>query len=205
MSVIHGLDLIAARRSEPVLLAPGPTTADLHQMLTAATSAPDHRRQRPWRFYIIEGPARERLGETLASALAATRQQAGASITEHELAAERRKPLRAPTIVAIAAVRREGSVPPWEQLASAAAATQNLLLAATALGYGSMWRTGALLDDPCVKDAFCLAVDDRMIGLVFLGRAPTGPRPTRRKPPPHELILRWSGARRTDRWAPTDG
>src|SRR3546814_21111290 len=58
-----------ARISTPsrLLQAPGPTAAQLAQMLDAAMHVPDHGRLAPWRFLHISGEARLALGEILAS------------------------------------------------------------------------------------------------------------------------------------------
>ena len=53
----------------PFLTAPGPDEGTLAQILSAGASAPDHGRLRPWRFIVIRGSARERLGEVFAEAL----------------------------------------------------------------------------------------------------------------------------------------
>ena len=53
----------------PFLTGPGPDAAMLAEILAAGASAPDHGRLRPWRFIVIRGDARERLGEVFAEAL----------------------------------------------------------------------------------------------------------------------------------------
>ena len=50
--------------------------------------------------------------------------------------------LRAPLVIAvISRVVKNPGAPEWEQVLSAGAACQNLLVAATALGYGAQWIT----------------------------------------------------------------
>jgi nitroreductase len=56
-------------------------------------------------------------------------------------------------VVVVAIEPVAGSIPTIEQVSAAAAATQNILLAATALGLGSMWRTGDPCYDPKVRAA----------------------------------------------------
>lgn len=91
-------------------------------------------------------------------------------------AKERTKLGRAPLVLVAATVqapegrRRAADRIPWdEQRMSTAAAIQNLLLAATSLGYGSMWRTGETARDPIVKEALGLGPDDEIAGFVYLG------------------------------------
>ena len=65
--------------------------------------------------------------------------------------------------------REHDKVPHWEQLASTAAATQNLLLALQALGYATVWRTGPLANAAAVKTYFGLEGDNQVVGFVYIG------------------------------------
>src|SRR3984893_14396494 len=53
------IDLLLTRRSaKPAMLgAPGPSSAELATILTAATRVPDHKKLVPWRFMVFEGEA----------------------------------------------------------------------------------------------------------------------------------------------------
>ena len=82
-----------------------------------------------------------------------------------------RHPLRAPVIVVVAA-RVEPAhpkIPEVEQVAAVAAAAQNMLLAAHALGFAAKWATGKQAYDPGVKAGLGLADDDRILGFLYLG------------------------------------
>ena len=81
----------------------------------------------------------------------------------------RAKPLRAPTIVIAAARISKGKIPDVEQIASVAAGVQNMFLAAHALGYGVMWKTGAAAYDPEVKTALGLLREDHIVAMLYLG------------------------------------
>ena len=59
------------------------------------------------------------------------------------------------------------------------AAVQNLLLAAHALGYGAVWKTGPAAYDPHVKTAMGLRADDHIIAMVHIG-TPVARGPVRR-------------------------
>jgi len=48
---------------------PGPSDADLAEMFEAATRVPDHGMVRPWRFVVMRGDDRARMGEVFAEAL----------------------------------------------------------------------------------------------------------------------------------------
>jgi nitroreductase len=56
-----------------------------------------------------------------------------------------------------------------ENICAAAAAIQNLLLAAHAEGLGAKWRTGGPATDPNVKQLLGLEPDQHLIGLIYIG------------------------------------
>ena len=55
---------------------------------------------------------------------------------------------------------------------AAAAAAENLFLAAHDLGYGVMWKTGAAAYDAGVKAAVGLSNEDHIVGIMHLGTRP---------------------------------
>ena len=166
---MEAIDAILKRRSAKTLVEPAPDPGALRLLLECASRAPDHGRLRPWRFIVIRGAARECLGELLAEQL--RRQQPAASA--EALQRERQKPLRAPLIIAVAAVRNAAArIPLIEQILAAGAAAQNMMLAAPALGFGAMWKTGDAAYDDTVKVALGLEAGDAIVGFIYLGTAP---------------------------------
>lgn len=163
------LEGIGSRTSPLKLTAPGPSAAHIEQIIRAGTRAPDHGRLRPWRFAVFEGAAREKLGDAMANCL---RARIPNSPQEH-LDAERGKAMRAPTIIAVGAKISKGKIPEIEQVGAVNAAVQNMLLAAHALGYGAMWKTGAAAYDTSVKAMLGLAAEDHIVALVYLGTVAT--------------------------------
>ena len=128
----------------------------------------------------------------LAEALRRSGRQRGAEPDAAAEDRERAKPMRAPVIIAVAcAAGGDEKVPHGERLAAVAAATQNLLLAATALGYGAMWRTGAPARSAAVREALGFGPGDEITGFVYLGSIPGDQEP----PPAHRdldgLVREW--------------
>ncbi len=163
---MQAIDALLERRSAKTLTDPAPDAGALELLLECASRAPDHGRLRPWRFIVISGAARDRLGELMADQL--RRQQPGASA--ESLQRERQKALRAPLIVVVAAVcDAAAKIPAIEQVLAAGAAAQNVMLAAPALGFGAMWKTGAAAYDDTVKAALGLASTDAIVGFLYLG------------------------------------
>ena len=191
------LATIIARRSVGRLAPPGPTPSAMHHILAAAASAPDHEQLRPWAFVVLEDAAKEAFGTVLADAYRARCHAAGIEPTPGQLEKERTKLGRAPVVLVVAATPRPNpKIPEVEQVWSAAAAAQNALLAAAALGYGSMWRTGDAAYDDRVKEALGLTPTDVIVGFLYLGTVPPG-----RELPPHapdvDAVARW--------WSPPSG
>ncbi|HYZ56886.1 MAG TPA: nitroreductase [Streptosporangiaceae bacterium] len=176
---MDAITAIHTRRSYPVLAEPAPTGDDLRTILSAAAAAPDHGRHRPWRFVVITGSGRDAFGDVLADAYRRSCAERGQQPDPTAEQRERAKPMRAPVIIAVAcAAGADEKVPRQERLAATAAATQNLLVAATALGYGAMWRTGAAARDQHVKTALGFTDGDDITGFVYLGTIPADQKPS---------------------------
>jgi len=138
-------------------------------MFACAARAPDHGRLRPWRFVVVRGEARGRFGELLADHL----RRSHAQVSEEVLQRERLKAFRAPRIVVVAAHCNPAvKIPVIEQTLSAGAAAHALMLAAFALGFNAMWKTGGPAYDPLVKGALGLGPDDAIVGFLYLGTEP---------------------------------
>lgn len=164
------MDLFTAidtRTSAAKLGEPGPDAAALKRILDAAIRAPDHGRLSPWRFTIIEGAARERLGDAIAD----MKRRRQPDLSPEDVERDRRKALRAPTIIAVsAAITDVGEkVPPLEQIVAVGAAVQNMFLAAHALGYGAMWKTGPAAYDTGVKQALGIPAEETVVAYLYLG------------------------------------
>jgi len=171
----------------PFLDGPGPDAATLNRILAAGACAPDHGRLRPWRFIVIRGAARERLAQLFADALARRAPDTPAA----ELQA---KPLRAPVIVAVVATLdpHHPKIPEFEQILSAGAAVENILVAAHAQGFGAKWLTGANAYDAHVAQALGLGPDDRLAGFVHIGTI-SGEPPKVPHAEPADFIVEWQG------------
>ena len=143
-----------------------PTKEQLAIVLQAAVRAPDHGRLRPWRFMIIEGEQRRKLGELLAAS--ALRRVPG--LSAGDLQRERDKALRAPLIIVVACRIVPGTkIPVIEQILAAGSAAQNILLALHAMGFAAAWKTGEAAYDPEVKRALGFAADDHLVGFIYTG------------------------------------
>ena len=164
------LDTLRTRRSVPPqqLGGTGPDGAELDELLTLAARVPDHGRVVPWRFIVIAGAARGRVGETIAAAFSADEPDADPT----RVAAERRRLERAPLVVAVVArPRPHAKIPEWEQVLSAGAVCMNLVVAANAMGYRTAWLTEWIAFDRRILDSLGLAPDERIAGFIHVGQA----------------------------------
>ncbi len=185
---MDALTLLTTRTSQPLLTEPAPDATALATMFAAAARAPDHGRLRPWRFLCVRGDGRAQLGELLLQALLRRDPQASQEKRDKALKGPARAPL---VIVAIARVQPHPKVPANEQLLTAGCAVHGLLLAAHALGFGAMWRTGDPSYDGELAQALGLQPNESVIGLVYVGT------PAAIKPAPaidtSDLVSDWPG------------
>jgi nitroreductase len=150
----------------------------IERLLAAAVQAPNHYRIQPWRFIVLTGRSREALGEVMARSL----QAFDPDLSEAALEKERAKPLRAPVLVAVGVDKpSDPRVLEIENICAAAAAVENLLIAAQAEGLGAMWRTGPAARDPAVKKFLGLDPSQELISFVYIGY-PEGPSSTYDRP-----------------------
>lgn len=185
--MMDALTALTTRASANALVEPAPDEAALRRMIEAAVAAPDHGRLRPWHFIAVRGEARERLGEVLAAALHSREPDAPAALLEKERQKTKRAPL---VLVAAARLIAQHKIPTVEQIVAVGAAVQNLIVAAHAMGFGTMWRTGAPAYDAAVKQALGLGVDDRIVGFIYLG-TPAGAVAAANRPSPESCLVEW--------------
>ena len=145
---------------------PGPDERTIETLLTFAARVPDHGRLVPWRFILLQGEARRRIGRAIGEAFRSDQPQADAE----KIAFEENRLARAPLVVAVVSrARPHVKIPEWEQVLSAGAVCMTLLHAATALGYGASWLTEWYAYDRRILDALGLAPDERIAGFVHIG------------------------------------
>ena len=160
------LDVLLSRRSGKArdLTGPGPSPAQLADILTAGARVPDHGKLVPWRFILFEGEARERFADLLVNCLI----QGGVSNSQAE--EWRGRTTSAPVIIGVVSRARELiNIPVWEQELSAGAVCQNLLVAAHAFGFVASWLTEWYAYHPVVKQKIGLRAGERMAGFVYIG------------------------------------
>ncbi len=182
------IDLLLSRRSgsAKAMTGPGPSEAELETILQAASRVPDHGKLFPWRFIVFEGEARARFGHMIVEALRETEK-----ITEDRAALEAARLLRAPVVVAVVSRVREAiPIPVWEQVLSAGAVCQTMLIAAHALSYVANWLTEWYAYHPGVKERLGLKPDERIAGFIYIGKSAV-PLEERIRPEQAKIVSRY--------------
>lgn len=163
---MDALTLLKGRNSASRLCAPGPDDKALADIFAAASRAPDHGRLRPWRFLLVREDGLLALGNLFADAA----KQRDPAASESDCQRFRQQPLRAPLImVVIARIEEHPKIPLIEQRLSAGCAAYGALLAAEALGYAGIWRTGVNAFDATVNHGLGLAENEEVSGFLYLG------------------------------------
>ncbi len=174
------INWIKSRRSIGNLSIPAPTESQIKAAIDCAVTAPDHKKLQPWRFIVTQGNARHELGRAFLVAAEAKAAQEGDTLSEKDRQKTYNMPLRAPVIITVVTqMQAHKKVPPFEQMLSAGAAVQNLILALKAQGFSTVWRTGLLCNEPAVKAYFDVSADDYVTAFVYTGTS-TCDMPTRK-------------------------
>ncbi|WP_110647463.1 nitroreductase family protein [Salinicola peritrichatus] len=186
---MDAMTLLHERRSMGKLTGPAPTAEQLDALYRAALRAPDHKEMTPYRFIEISGEGLDRLGELFAQ----SDYQANPHIDDGSLDAARKKPKRAPMIIAVIARITPDlpKVPPIEQVISAGCAAQAMLYAAYAQGLGAMWRTGTYAHDRTVWRGLGLDEHEELIGYLYLGQV-GGRYPDAPARDPKDFVEHWN-------------
>jgi nitroreductase len=170
---VSAMDVDTAIRTRRTHKAFGPEPVPeqvVDELLELARWVPNHHLTNPWRFRIVGPQAREAL-KLAAGVEAASKLD------------------RAPTLVAVTALRSQDPVQDEEDLCATACAAYAVLLGAHARGLAGYWRTPAVLRTAEGRAALGIPDQERFVALIHLGPA----REERRIPerePPEEVIIR---------------
>jgi len=179
------LAFVLQRQSCTALDAPAPADAALALILEAATRVPDHMRLRPYAFIVATGEGLDRLGALMQEAAIASGKP------DDVVQRTRRMPRRAPMVVVVVATPRPHDVVPvFDQQLAAGCAVMAMQMAAQALGFGGVWRSGWLMYDRGLHTALGLNEQDQIVGFLYLG-TPRLPAPLIAKGPDLGEIVRW--------------
>ncbi len=160
------LDAIQTRHMNSQVRSDAVPHEMIEKLLSAGVQAPNHYKVRPWRFVVLTGKARERLGDVMADVF----HKKFPDVKAEALAKERTKPLRSPVLIAVGVDKpTESKVSEIENISAAAAACENILLAAHGLGLSAYWRTGDAAREPAIKKFLGFDEGQHIIGFLYIG------------------------------------
>ena len=159
-------DIIKKRRSVfPAQYNNSPIAkSDIEKILEAANCAPTHKRTEPWRFKVLQGESKDKLGLFLAEKY----KENDPSPKDFTYSKLMDNPRRAGAVIAICMQRDpKGSLPEWEEVASTAMAVQNMWLCCTEMGIGCYWSSPGLIK--FMGEFFDLNEGEKCLGLFYMG------------------------------------
>jgi len=166
---VHLDDVIRGRRTHKAY-APGRLEREvLDELFELARWAPNHHVTNPWRFRVVGPRALERLKEAAGPEAAP-------------------KLDRCPTLVVASALLTGDDVQDEEDLAAAACAVYAVLLGAHSRGLAGYWRTPAVLRTAEGRDAVGLPANERVLGLLHLGRGKGEEKPAPERAPSERFV-----------------
>lgn len=160
-NTMTSIELLLERQSTPLLKMPAPNRHDLEQILAAGMRVPDHACLQPWHYTVVTGNGLQKLSDLLV-------QSSDSQSPNLEKIAK--MPFRAPMIIVVSTkFVQHDKVPNQEQLITAGCSAHAMQMAAVALGYGAMWRTGSLAYNNKVKEGLNVKEHDEIVGFLYVG------------------------------------
>ena len=154
--------------SAKAMSEPGPSRAQLDEILEIAVRVPDHGKLSPWRFILIEGEGRARIGQGFAEVWAKNNSTHGRESLDFQSGLFMRAPV---ILVVVSAAAVHGKIPVWEQQMSSAAVCYNAVLAATALGFDAQWQSDWVAYDEGAKAVMGVTEAEKISGIIYIGTA----------------------------------
>ncbi|MBI4545087.1 MAG: nitroreductase [Gemmatimonadetes bacterium] len=153
---------------------------EIERALERAVQAPNHRMTEPWGFLVLGAAVKRRYAEVLGRRKGRKVEDPAAAAAVREKTLE--DVMAVPAVVAVTTRLDPDPEIREEDYAATFMAIQNILLSAAALGLGTHLRTGAVLQDPELRQALGVAADRRVVALIYLGEPAEVPLAKQRTP-----------------------
>ncbi|MBV9989586.1 MAG: nitroreductase family protein [Chitinophagaceae bacterium] len=142
--------------------------SQLRELFELADWAPTHGRTEPWRFIVYGAEAKKQFCLDHAALYQANTSEEKFNQGKFEKLQQQGDTL---SHIVIAYMKRTTghTIPPIEETAATAAAIENFLLGAAALGIAALWSTGGMTHHPSMKEYLGLGDEDLVLGLLMLG------------------------------------
>ena len=173
------------------MVAPGPSDAEIEDIVATAMRTPDHGKLAPWRIISVAKDQRDLLAQGFTQAYLKEKPDAG----RLELEGIENMAHEAPTLlVLLSSPVASSKIPLWEQELSCGAFAMNILHAAHSLGFVGGWITGWPAYNDDVRDLFGGA-PEKIAGFLYLGTSNIE-LVERPRPELTEILSFWSPAAR---------
>jgi len=163
-------EVIVNRRSTKPAVFNGNIVDDeeIKQLLQLANWAPTHGFTEPWRFIVYSGDAVQQFCRQHAEVYKQATPPEKFNTGKYQKLQQNGD--KASHIILVYMKRGDNpNITELEEICATAAAVQNILLGAEALGIATLWSTGGMTLHPSIKTFLSLAEEDVMIGLLYIG------------------------------------
>lgn len=150
---------------------------EIFPLLAAAIQAPNHRRNQPWRFVVLEQAGISKFWESAKVFFEKSLEGREPDVIERK---RRKLEERLPKVGAIVYVTYETNEKPLidqENYAATCCAVQNMMLAAADAGLGSFWSTGAVFSCQEARELLGISETEAFVGAIWLGHPVADPQP----------------------------
>ncbi|GLB60133.1 nitroreductase family protein [Cytobacillus sp. NCCP-133] len=179
------LEAIKSRRSFGLVKDESVPNSVIEQILEAGSWAPSHYRTEPWRFFVLMGDGRKKLGEVLCKIA-----KKNGETDPQKLQKVMEKPFRAPVVIAVGVEPSDNpKAIELEEYGAGFACIQNMLLTAHSLGLAGFWRTGKPTYAPLMKEFFGLSEKGEVLGFLYFGYPKKALPEGKRKP--FQPVTKW--------------
>lgn len=140
----------------------------IDQLLELAHWAPTHARTEPWRFVVFHGQSLKAFALQHAELVKQHTDPEKFTTAKYQGIIDNAE--KASHVMVVYMKRQiPASIPLVEEIAATAAAVQNILLGAEALGLSVLWSTGGMTLHPSLKTMLELGEEDQILGLLYVG------------------------------------
>jgi nitroreductase len=176
-------EIVIDRRSSKPAAMNGKKIDDqqIRQLLELANWAPSHGLTEPWRFIVYSGEAVRQFCHQHAEQYRQTTPSDKFVPAKYEKQAHNGD-LASHLIIVYMQRGSNPGIPALEEICATAAAADNILLGAEALGIAVLWSTGGTVLQPVMKEYLTLGPEDTILGLLYLGYTDEPRRPGKRTP-----------------------
>lgn len=177
-------EAIEKRRSLAHLLPQPVEQATIERVLSAALWAPNHHHTEPWRFFVFQNEARQKLADAMMENFHRDHPDATPHKIEKAQKKNPRRVMESPLVIVVSSEPGKDKVETQENYAACACAVQNILLAAEALGLAAFWRTGdaAYTAPNAVKDLLNLPEEATLLAFLLMGYPKENTKTGKRQP-----------------------